>query len=59
MNDTSVGFQMLLSDTPPASPSPSHIITIIIPVIVITIITIIIVIKHQFLEYQALSKCLQ
>ena len=52
MNDALVGFQMLLSDTPPAS--PSHIITIIIPVIVITII-----ITHQFLEYQALSKCLQ
>ena len=57
MNDTLVGFQMLLSDTPPAS--PSHIITIIIPVIVVTIITIIIIIKHQFLEYQTLNKCLQ
>ena len=59
MNYTNVGFQMLLSDTPPASPSPSHSITIIIPIIIITIITIIIIIKHQFFEHQALSKCLQ
>lgn len=58
MNYTNVGFQMLLSDTP-AAPSPSHIITIIIPIIIITIITIIIILKHQFFEYQALSKCLQ